>query len=958
MMAFGLVITSPVFAQVVLKTGAIYGKVVDANGIALSGVSITLESDVIPSQSATTGAGGAFRFANLPPGTYAATFFLQGFTEVKQEELRVTVGGYIELHIILPATPAEQVQVVSETPLVEKTKTGTDSTYTREHLQEIPGGRDPWFIIDQTPGVESDRYNVAGSESGNQPLFFARGGSFWSTVWNYDGVNIFTPSASPVYYDFDAFEEMEITTGGNDASVYTGGIVVNIVAKRGGNEWVGNASYYNVSDALQSTNTPQELIDHPILNPITGEPAKGSNRTEEINEYGLDIGGPLIKDKLFVWGAYRQNWINLFSITDLPDNTKLTNYNFKTNFNWNTANESQFGYFRSSKDKIGRGNPAIQAPETLWNQGSSNTLSLPGIVTAQQTWVPNDHTIVTGRFGYIGADFSLIPPGGNDKPMIFLSAIPHWENTWYFESPVLSQEHDINADVNSFKQGWMGGDHEFKFGFEYRTSWFRTFISYGNGVYIYDYYQTTPGGPLTSGYVQAQHYEDGRLSQHRVSLYATDTYRKDRLTLNLGFNFATQTAKNEPSSVPAVPGFEQFVGPFDYPGGDPGITFRGISPRLGASYDVAGNGKTIVRANFARYYDAFDLTSVEYSNPTYVSNGVIFLYQNKNGDRTITPGELVGDPIYYGGLNGPVFDLDAFLAVHKYASDISSPWTNEVILAVEREVTGDLSVSATYTYRRYGNFTTIAPFGVSTSDYVPGGTYSATTPLGDFSVPYFVLPEGFKQDGTAIYTNIKDFNETYNGVDIVVRKRMSHNFQLNGSLTVQKQTGHYHGGDSLARDAYDPTNLPFVQGHAYAYMGKGGIYPYSEWNMKVSGVYQFPYDIQAAAYLRYQQGYPYIIYGNIPDSTLQAFNGTSSRRIMVEPVGSRRFDNKFILDLKFEKGFEIGHYGRLTGIVDLFNVTNSNTVLRRNAVIDTSTFNRILEVLSPRAARLGLRYSF
>jgi hypothetical protein len=278
----------------------------------------------------------------------------------------------------------------------------------------------------------------------------------------------------------------------------------------------------------------------------------------------------------------------------------------------------------------------------------------------------------------------------------------------------------------------------------------------------------------------------------------------------------------------------------------------------------------------------------------------------------------------------------------------------------------DLSVSATYTHRRYGNFTTVNPFGVSTSDYVPGGTaLTATTPLVAFSVPYFVL--GFTQDGTAIYTNIKDYNQTYNGVDIVVRKRMSHNFQLNGSLTVQKQTGHYHGGDSLARQinafpgsvyAFDPTNLPFIQGQSYAYSGRAGIYPYSEWNLKVSGIYQFPRDIHVAAYLRYQQGYPYVLLGKINDSTLQAFYNTPVRRIMVEPFGSRRFDNKFLVDLKFEKGFEIGHYGRLTSIVDLFNVTNSNTVIRRKSFIGTAAFNQISEVLSPRAVRLGIRYSF
>jgi outer membrane receptor protein involved in Fe transport len=75
-------------------------------------------------------------------------------------------------------------------------------------------------------------------------------------------------------------------------------------------------------------------------------------------------------------------------------------------------------------------------------------------------------------------------------------------------------------------------------------------------VLVVDYYQTTPGGPLTSGYVYAQHYIDGHVRINRSSFYATDTFRKDRLTLNLGFRFDHQTGENQASSIPGVPGFE------------------------------------------------------------------------------------------------------------------------------------------------------------------------------------------------------------------------------------------------------------------------------------------------------------------------------------------------------------------------------------------------------------------
>src|SRR4029077_8587430 len=171
-----------------------------------------------------------------------------------------------------------------------------------------------------------------------------------------------------------------------------------------------------------------------------------------------------------------------------------------------------------------------QAQETLWQQGGTNTIT-PGLWTGQHTWIPNDHTIVTGRYGYIGNGFTLIPNGGKDKPMVYLSAIPRWEDTLYYVSPIDRPSHDVTIDANYYEENRLGGDHEFKFGFEYKTDKLHTFSSYGNGVNIVDYYQTTPGGPLTSGYLYAQHYIDGHVKIDRTSFYATDTYRRDKLTL-------------------------------------------------------------------------------------------------------------------------------------------------------------------------------------------------------------------------------------------------------------------------------------------------------------------------------------------------------------------------------------------------------------------------------------------
>ncbi|MCI0417218.1 TonB-dependent receptor [bacterium] len=974
-----IVFISAAFSQVSTKSGTIYGKVIDEDGGPLPGVSITIESDSTPAQMAISGPSGAFRFANLSPGKYSVTFSLEDFTELKHEAVQVSIGGSVNLEAKLKASFKDEITItIDDAELVSRTKTGNETTFSREYMQKVPSGRDPWTMIEQTPGIDNDRINIAGSESGQQTGFFTRGASFADNAWNYDGVNATDPialGATPTYYDFDAFEEIQIQSGGMDASVGSKGVVVNLVTRRAGNRWEANASYYFVNDSLQSNNTPDELIALGV---------ERSNRIDQVYDVGFDIGGPVIKDRLFAWAAWRRNQIDLFTrVTDpktgesLSDKTKLTDLNLKVNFNANPANESQFAYFDGAKEKDGRGfDPPTQAQETLWQQGSPGTI-LEGIWTGQHTYIPNDHTIMNGRYGYIGLSFELSPNGGNcsagapcEVPMIFLAAIPHWEDTSFNVSPIDRPSHDFNADVNWFKEDWAGGDHEFKFGFEYKTSEGHTFSSYGNGALIIDYYQQTSGGPLISGGIYAQRFINGEMNYYRTSGYLIDTWRKDRLTLNLGFRVDSGSGENLAASIPAPAGFDEFISGVDFAGNDRSDVFTDISPRLGATYDITGDGKTVMRGNYARYYDGYTPFYNTYANPTYTYNGVVLYYTNLNGDRIITPNEIDSVGGYYGGAAPGPFNQNQFDSLRRIG-DIESAVTDEFVVGFEREVVKDLALYVSFTHRTYDNFTQTVPFGVTAEDYVPASTFHFAHPdFGTFDIPYMDI--NFEHDGTQLLKTIDGYTQTYDGVDFGGRKRMSNNFMLNAFITLQRQKSHYDGGDSFfvvtgdgitARAVYaDPSLVGFYDDQPYAFVsggsGKTGVFPYAEWTFRASGIYQLPWDMSLGAFIRYQQGFPFPLFGQVSSGNLFLFYAPNDRLVLLEPIGERRYDNIFTLDFNLQKVFELSNYGRVTLGIDVFNVTNENTVVQRQRRVTTRTFNELQENLSPRAVRLGFKYSF
>jgi len=312
------------FAQ--LQTGNLYGKVSDQTGAALPGVTVTLDTGEAP-QVQVTNAQGEFRFLSLAPATYKIKAELQGFSPVEYPHIVINVGRNTNIEVTMNSAVEDVITVTSESPLLDERAIRTGNTVSQNELARIPTARDPWTVLQSTPGVLIDRVNVGGNESGQQSTYVGPGSMQAQSIWSVDGVVITDMAAigsTPSYFDFGAFEEMQISTGGSDATIATGGVVLNLVTKRGTNEYRGSARYLQAPGSTQS-DTSFSASDLPT-NPTSGakQPQFGpsfSNKINKVDDWGGEIGGPILKDHIWAWGSYGQQDV---SVQTLPSACRRT----------------------------------------------------------------------------------------------------------------------------------------------------------------------------------------------------------------------------------------------------------------------------------------------------------------------------------------------------------------------------------------------------------------------------------------------------------------------------------------------------------------------------------------------------------------------------------------------------------------------------------------------------------
>src|SRR5438270_5484278 len=357
-------------------TGRIDVVVEDSTGGRLPGVNVDLTGPV--NQTQVTDAQGEAHFLNLPVGLYGLKASLSGFNTFINTSVQVATGAATPVTVRLAvAGTAETVNVTAATPIIDIKRETTTTNVTLEELQNIPTARDPWVVMQTVPTIFVDRVNVGGSESGQQSNYLGKGSVGSDNTWSIDGVPITdmgSAGSTPTYYDFDMFQEMSITTGGANAQNPTPGVQLNLVLKKGSNTPHGNARYYFENQGLQANNMDPTLartIGGTNPECISSNFTKHcGNRTDSYKDYGFDLGGPILKDKLWAWGTIGKTNPRILTLLGTPDETILKNYAFKADGQANPNLRGNFTFFEGNKEKFGRGASPTHPPETTWNQSA------------------------------------------------------------------------------------------------------------------------------------------------------------------------------------------------------------------------------------------------------------------------------------------------------------------------------------------------------------------------------------------------------------------------------------------------------------------------------------------------------------------------------------------------------------------------------------------------------------
>ncbi len=929
----------PAAAQVF--TGRIEVIVVDATGAVLPGATVELTGQ----QTANTvsDARGEARFLNLAPGRYTVVTKLSGFGDWRNENVNLSAGQNVALRATMAVGGlATSVDVTAGTPTIDPKRTTQSTNITYEELQSIPSSRDPWVVLQTVPGVVVDRVNVGGAESGQQSAFRGKGAAGGENTWNIDGIAITDMSAlgsSPTYYDFDMFQEMQASTGGADVSNATPGVSLNFILKSGTNTPRGSARWYAQDEQwnLQANNMPSNLAA--TIGGVTGK----GNRMKEYIDSGFELGGPLVRDRVWAWGSYGKTDVTVLTLANTPDQTILENYSLKLTGQATPALRGNFTYYRGEKVKFGRSAGPSRPPATTWNQGGPTQM-----FKYEVNSTVGNNMFVTARHAFVDGGFFLTPQGGLNVNMIFADDAGVGRNSWY-EYRTVRPQYTTNVEANYFR-----GRHELKAGFGYRTADVDSkYTVPGNGIITYH-----NGYPNMIAEITAWNQVTGTSGKY-ISGFLSDTISFDRLTLNVGLRWDRQSSSvlaYSQKGNPLSPLLPDLTGK----AADDVVLWNSVTPRVGVTYAIDENRRTIGRASYASFASQMNAGAGGFFSTVGSFRGVyIYNVIDLNGNGTVDAAEIAGRTAgNWYGFN--IANPGNVGTPNHVIGDYKTPTTHEFILGVDHELRPNLGVSASYTFRRFTNFNWRPVEGLRADDYVQRGTFSGSeAPVGQYSVPFYGVSALPANRTRTEYINRDGYSQRFNGLEISATKRMSNRWMARFGFSWNDHREYFDGNNSRT----DPTSTlasPNIDGghvmSASGGSGKSQIYMVlPQYQFVLNGLYQAGWGMNFGMNMVNRQGFA-MPYNRSRVATGDPL-GNFKTLLLVNDVTKFRLPAVTSLDLRAGKEFSIGST-RANIDIDVFNVLNSATVLGRQYDLRLTTADQVREIMNPRILRVGFRFAF
>ncbi len=896
-------------------TGDIMGRVTDEQGGALPGATVEARGPSFQGvRTNVTDSTGMFRLILLPPGVYKVTATLPGFARVEQT-VTVALGKTANSDLRLRPSVKEEVVVSGQAPVVDQSSTDLATNIDNQKIQSLPSGRNYTSIVQIAPGVSTQTSNTEAFAN----AITVYGSTGLENAFVIDGVLTsgveYGAQGKELNYEF--IQELDVKTGGYQAEYgrSTGGII-NVITKSGGNEFHGEAFVYYDNDSLQANNKHKNETLYGTF--------EGFNRLD----FGASLGGYIVKDHLWFFGAYdrvqnttKQTISQPGPNFGEPADTDSTRDLGSAKLTWMiTASHSLVGaFFQDPRDDVGAVNdgahPLNGPPETFVGTqafgGRDYSLRYNGLF--------GSNFVLAGQGALHQEENSVLPGPGGDE-IQFVDQNNSLAQTGGFG---LIQEKKFKRYLGAISGTSYLGDHEIKGGFEYledqadvikRESGGQLVtilnIEGYNGPPVYQhFYWTIPDASLPDNVPTSQL---NATPYHRTySFYLQDSWSVlPNLTINAGLRYDNQ-------QIFSGDGTRQI-----------NLT-DSWAPRFGFSWDPTGDGRTKVFGSAGYFYEQIpmDLVIRSYSSerqptiynfdPTSVApdlGAAILAGDDAASQDPGTPSAGGGGKIF-GGFN----DLTD--------SGLQGQYVREGIIGVERELFDNFAVGAKFIYRDLPRVV---------EDYLctDGVNYCIGNPTKDGMATLSTLDYGFRFPAPLQ-------KRIYKGFQFDATKRFSDCWSVLASYVYSTLQGNYDGlfapytqprgtadpNISALYDYYDFfTAGSVVDGVPKPVTSNGYLSNDRRHQVKMSGVYTTPFNLAVGLVAYYRTG--------TPISRIGLSDAYNRYEFFLQQRGSEgRVPDDYEADVHFGYPLQLGPV-TLTTLVDVFSILN-----RQRAIVVDQRYN-------------------